>query len=358
MRREEVRSMIHSLWQSAQRREIINLTRTADDVTTSIIVRMLFGKRYGNPDIDPIAQALQNFEADLREGIFLWGELNLADFFPALARWDLQGLERRFKRLRSKLEGLFKLIIDEHREHPEAASSEQNEDSVHVLLSQNQLSEEQLMGIMSNTLIAGIDTTSRAIEWAMAELVTNPDTMRKAQEELDRVVGRERLMNESDIPELPYLQAIAKEALRLHPSAPLDDPHLNEQPAKLGGYVIPPNSIVLLNLWALGQDESMWDRPKSFNPDRFLAPGAKLLNVYGSHYQLLPFSSGRRRCPAYQLATAKLQHVVGVLLQAFDWKCGDVGSIDMSESDGIVVGLKVPLMLYGSPRLAPDVYRS
>ncbi|MCO5581513.1 hypothetical protein L7F22_035398 [Adiantum nelumboides] len=187
----------------------------------------------------------------------------------------------------------------------------------------------------------------------MAELVTNPEAMAKAQEELDQQVGRERLMTEMDIEELPYLQAISKEVLRLHPSAPMDDPHLNEKPSSLGGYYIPANSIVLHNLWALGQDDSIWDNPTVFNPDRFLRTDeCRSMNVYGSNFQLLPFSSGRRRCPAYQFATLTLQHVVGVLLHAFDWSMYPKGILDMEESDGIVVGLKHPLKLSVTARMS------
>ena len=74
---------------------------------------------------------------------------------------------------------------------------------------------------MQDIIVAGTDTSAITTEWAMAELINNPKIMKKAVEEIDRVVGKERLLRESDIPNLPYLQSIVKESLRLHPAGPL-----------------------------------------------------------------------------------------------------------------------------------------
>lgn len=78
---------------------------------------------------------------------------------------------------------------------------------------------------------AGSDTSSNTIEWGLSELLRNPHVMQKVQAELDAVVGRHRLVQESDIPHLPYLQAVVKEVLRLHPGAPLMIPHVKRKPA-------------------------------------------------------------------------------------------------------------------------------
>ncbi|KAH7300603.1 hypothetical protein KP509_24G070800 [Ceratopteris richardii] len=363
MRRRRICSVMAPLYcqASAEPRTVVNVSAIADRLLIDIIIRMMFGERYSAAEIQrhrrgsealTIRKCLQEFDVDLREGIFLWGELNLAEYFPLLSWLDVQGLERRFRNLRKKLESLFQLIIQDHRQHA-CAEDEAEPDFIDVLLSQKQLTDKQLMGIMSNVLIAGIDTTARAIEWAMAELGSNASVIERAQEELDRVVGRNRVMDEHDIEKLPYLRAISKEVLRLHPSAPMDDPHVNEKPSTLGGYYIPAHSIILHNLWALSQDGSLWDNPTEFSPERFLkSKEYESMNVYGGDFKLLPFSSGRRRCPAYHFATLTLQHVVGVFLHLFDWSVPQNGAINMEESDGIVVGLKHPLMLSITPRLS------
>ncbi|MCO5581514.1 hypothetical protein L7F22_035399 [Adiantum nelumboides] len=157
MRRQQICSSVTSLFDrvSIEPGTVVNVSSFADCLITNIIVRMLFGKRYSfddghskNPAALAICKALQEFDPDLREGIFLWGELNLADFFPALAPFDLQGLEQRFRALRKKLKKLFELIIKEHRDYPHEGGEEE-ENFIGVLLSQKQLSDKQLMGIMS-----------------------------------------------------------------------------------------------------------------------------------------------------------------------------------------------------------------
>jgi cytochrome P450 len=78
-------------------------------------------------------------------------------------------------------------------------------------------------------LAAGTDTSSTSIEWAMSELLRNPPLLKKVQDELERVVGMGRMVRESDLPSLLYLQAVVKETLRLHPASPLALPHLSVQ---------------------------------------------------------------------------------------------------------------------------------
>lgn len=111
---------------------------------------------------------------------------------------------------------------------------------------------------------AGIDTTAVAVEWAMVELIKNPRVQQKAQEELDRVVGREQVMTESDFSDLPYLQCVAKEALRLHPPTPLTLPHRATSNVKIDGYDVPKGSNFFVNVWAVGRDPTAWKKPDEF----------------------------------------------------------------------------------------------
>ncbi|URE48978.1 Cytochrome P450 [Musa troglodytarum] len=95
----------------------------------------------------------------------------------------------------------------------------------------------------------------------------------RAQAEADAVVGRDRLLEESDLPKLAYLQAVCKEALRLHPSTPLSLPHFSYEECEVDGYRIPSNSRLLVNIWAIGRDPKVWADPLVFDPDRFVAGG-------------------------------------------------------------------------------------
>nr|WOJ51797.1 cytochrome P450 family 782 subfamily C polypeptide 1 [Phlegmariurus tetrastichus] len=363
MRKEEVMAMAARVLDYIKNGQLVDMKKIADDVVLNILLQMLFGKRYENSDSN-VAKELRNFEPYVREAVILVGELNIGDLVPSLARFDLQGFEGRYQKLMEKVGKLFELIIDEHKHALEQSGtqmSEESKDVIHVLLSQkgeNKVTTKEIMGVMTDMLLGGLDTTVRAIEWAIAEMVANPHTLLKAQLELDNVVGKHRLFEESDIEKLPYLQAVVKEALRLHPPVPITNPHLNEAPATLAGYNLPRGCMVFVNIWGLGRDPSVWENPLQFNPDRFIGSD---LNVHGNHYQLLPFSSGRRKCPAYHMATLKVQHVLGMLLQCFEW-APPVGvsaeKMDLTEGVGIVLGLKNALLVSAKSRVDPSLYTS
>ena len=101
---------------------------------------------------------------------------------------------------------------------------------------------------------AGSDTTVKTIEWAMEELICNSEKMKRAQAELDEVVGRNRRVEESDTERLPYLRAVVKEVLRLHPTAPLLVQHRADSSCEIGGFVIPRHTQVIMNMSAIAMD--------------------------------------------------------------------------------------------------------
>lgn len=94
------------------------------------------------------------------------------------------------------------------------------------------------------------------LEWAISELMKKPEIFDKATKELDRVIGRNRLVEEKDIVDLPYIDAIVKETMRLHPVAPMLVPRFARENCKVASYDIPKNTRVLVNVWAIGRDRS------------------------------------------------------------------------------------------------------
>ncbi|CAA7043267.1 unnamed protein product [Microthlaspi erraticum] len=180
--------------------------------------------------------------------------------------------------------------------------------SLLVLKEKNETSEETVIGLVWNMLTAGADTMAIAIEWAMAEMIRNPNVQEKAQKELDSVVGSGRLMTEADIPKLPYLQCVVKEALRLHPPTPLMLPHKASGTVWLGGYKVPQGTTVYVNVQAIGRDPENWRNPDEFEPDRFQLDET---DVKGQDFRVLPFGSGRRVCPAAQLSINMITLAIG-----------------------------------------------
>lgn len=178
----------------------------------------------------------------------------------------------------------------------------------------------------------------------MSELVNNPDKMAKVKTELKSVVGEKQLVDESEMPRLPYLQAVIKEALRIHPPGPLLLPRKAESDQVVNGYTIPKGAQILFNVWAMGRDPSIWKDPESFEPERFLDQS---IDFKGQDFELIPFGSGRRICPGMPLANRILHMTTATLVHNFDWELepGTVDGDGKGELFGLAVRRAVPLRI-------------
>lgn len=204
---------------------------------------------------------------------------------------------------------------------------------------------------------AGSDTSSSAIEWAIAEMLLNPSITKRAQAEMDQVIGRDRRLMESDIPNLPYLRAICKESFRKHPSTPLNLPLICTEDCEAEGYNIPKGTRLTVNIWAIGRDPDVWENPDEFNPDRFMTEkGLKIQPANGTHFELIPFGAGRRICAGARMGQLLVEYILGTLIHAFDWRLPDGVEPNMDEMFGLAIQKAVPLMILVSPRLSPDIY--
>ncbi|XP_027098899.1 cytochrome P450 81Q32-like [Coffea arabica] len=185
-------------------------------------------------------------------------------------------------------------------------------------------------------LTAGTDTSSVTIEWALSLLLNHPEVLEKARAELDAQVGTDRLVNEHDLSNLPYLHNIISETLRLYPAAPMLVPHELSDDCKTGGYNISRGTILLVNVWAVHRDPNVCDDPTSFKPKRFEG-----LQVQAS--KLIPFGMGRRSCPGSGLAQRVVGLALGSLIQSFDWKKIGEEEIDLAEGIGVSIPKAKPL---------------
>jgi 5-O-(4-coumaroyl)-D-quinate 3'-monooxygenase len=207
---------------------------------------------------------------------------------------------------------------------------------------------------VQDMITAGMDTTVISVEWAMAELIRNPRVQKKLQEELDRVVGRDRVMSETDFQTLPYLQAVVKESLRLHPPTPLMLPHKASTSVKIGGYNVPKGANVMVNVWAVARDPKVWSNPLEFRPERFLEEN---IDIKGSDFRVLPFGAGRRVCPGAQLGINLVASMTGHLLHHFEWSLPEgtkPEDVNMMESAGLVTFMGTPLQAVAKPRLEKE----
>ncbi|CAI0406222.1 unnamed protein product [Linum tenue] len=260
IRREEVRRLASRL-AAAGRRRVVELKSAFHELTFDTMMRMVAGKRfYGDGD-----EQARDFREVIKEVVSRSGATNPGDFSPVL-RW-LDG-------------GKFEKTV-----------------------------------VM---LLAGSDTSAVTLEWAMANLLNHPDILVKAREELDKQIGEERLVDEADISNLPYLRNIISETLRLYPAAPLLVPHVSSEDCVVGGYHLPRDTMLLVNAWAIHRDPNLWDDPTSFRPERYENGGKE------SYKRVVGFT-------------------LGTLIQCFEWERSGVEEVDMNEGKGITMPKEKPL---------------
>lgn len=209
---------------------------------------------------------------------------------------------------------------------------------------------------MQSMILGGSDTSSVTLTWALSLLLNNRHALVKVQEELDRQVGREQRVKDSNIPNLSYLQTIVKETLRVYPSAPLGAPREFTEDCNVAGYNVPKGTWLMVNIWKLQRDPEVWpDNPSEFNPDRFITTHRNI-DVKGQNFELIPFGAGRRMCPGLTLGLHMVHLVLANLLQAFDVSTVSDKAVDMTESVGLTNPKATPLEVLIAPRQSLDLY--
>ncbi|KAK9008695.1 hypothetical protein V6N11_075580 [Hibiscus sabdariffa] len=195
------------------------------------------------------------------------------------------------------------------------------------------IERQNIKSIILDMIAASFETSAVAIVWAFSEVLRHPRVMLGLQQELETVVGRIRLVEESDLPKLTYLDMVVKESLRLHPVAPFLVPHVSMEDIVIDGYFVPKNSRILVNTWSMGRDRSIWSEDaEEFLPERFTDSN---IDLRGHDFQLIPFGSGRRGCPGMQLALITMRLVLAQLIHCFQWELAD--EVDMSEIFGLTL---------------------
>nr|AWX67422.1 flavonoid 3'-hydroxylase 1 [Salvia miltiorrhiza] len=345
----------------------VRLGQMLNVCATNAISRVMLGRRVVGHGGGGGDEKAEEFKAMVVELMVLAGVFNIGDFIPALEGFDLQGVVAKMKKLHKRFDDFLTAIVDEHKID---GPSRGHVDLLSTLISLKEgddtqggkLTDTEIKALLLNLFAAGTDTTSSTVEWVIAELIRHPEILRRAQQELDSVVGRDRFVTESDLPELVYLQAVIKENFRLHPSTPLSLPRIAEESCEINGYHIPKGSTLLVNVWAISRDPEQWTQPLEFRPDRFLAAGEKPnVDVRGNDFQLIPFGAGRRICAGMSLGIRMVQLLTATLVHAFNFDLANGLSpqnLNMDEAYGLTLQRAQPLIVHPNPRLAPHVYHA
>ncbi|XP_062087829.1 trimethyltridecatetraene synthase-like [Humulus lupulus] len=360
IRREEMNALLKVLYASADKP--IALKEQLSNVSLNVISRMVLGKKYTDESENAIVSP-EEFKKMLDELFLLSGVLNIGDSIPWLNFLDLQGYIKRMKAVSKKLDKFLEHVLDEHNERRKGVKDYVAKDMVDVLLQfaddptlEVKLERHGVKAFTQDLIAGGTESPTVIVEWAISEMLKKPEVFNKATEELDRVIGRERWVEEKDIDQLPYINSVAKEIMRLHPVAPMLVPRSTRENCQVAGYDIPKDTRVLVSVFTIGRDPSLWDQPEEFMPERFLD---KSIDVKGHDFELLPFGAGRRMCPGYSLGLKVIQSSLANLLHGFTWRLPPnmkAEDLDMNEIFGLSTPKKIPLVAISKPRLSPHLY--
>ncbi|CAL9097025.1 unnamed protein product [Musa acuminata var. zebrina] len=345
-RRAIGQQMIHDVTASMETNGVVAMKKVLHFGSLNNVMMSVFGKRFDFGKHEGV-----ELEELVTEGYELLGKFNWSDHFPMLRWMDPQGIRKRCRRLVAKVNVFVGSIIEDHRRRRVAAEAVNGVgDFVDVLLDlekEDRLSDSDMVAVLWEMIFRGTDTVAILLEWIMARMVLHQDIQSKVQSEIDAVVGTLRLVSDADIPNLPYLQFIVKESLRLHPPGPLLSwARLAIHDAYVGDHFIPAGTTAMVNMWAITHDERIWEDPDDFKPERFAEENVSIL---GCDLRLAPFGAGRRVCPGKAFALATVHLWLAQLLQSFTW-VSEGSAVDMSECLKMSLEMKKPLVCRAFPR--------
>ncbi|KAL0377856.1 UNVERIFIED_CONTAM: cytochrome [Sesamum radiatum] len=341
IRHDEVRLVLKKLYKnSCQDFARVELRSSFAELTFNNIMRMVAGKRYFGEDEEK--EEAKQFRELMDEVFKLSGVSNPADFFPVFRWIDYKGYEKKLARYSAKLDSFLQGLIVEHKR-----DKSRNTMIDHLISLQESEPEYYtdviIKGIIVNMIIAGTDTSTVTIEWAMSLLLNHPHVLQKAKLELDSQVGHHRLVDEQDLPNLHYLRNIISETFRLFPAGPMVVPRESSADCRVGGYDIPRGTILLVNAWAIHRDPEVWSDPMSFKPERFDGKDVET-------QKLMPFGMGRRACPGAGLGQRMVGLALASLIQCFEWERVSSEEVDLAEGVGLTMPKLKPLEAVCRPR--------
>ncbi|KAK9192498.1 hypothetical protein WN944_003190 [Citrus x changshan-huyou] len=332
-RREEADNLVRFVYNQCCKSgsgSVVNVRHAARQYCGNVMRNMMFNRRY--------------FGEEGHEKL-------ISDAIRTVSKYHDPIIEERIQQ-RSHHHGNYKKGSDDHQDLLDALISAKDETG------RPSLSVDEIKAQCMDLMLATVDNPSNAVEWALGEMINQPDILKKAKEGVDMFVGKERLVQEYDIPQLNYVKACLREALRLHPVAPFNLPHVSTRDATIAGYFIPKGSHVLLSRLGLGRNPNVWKDPLKFMPERHIGSTDHHLQVELTEPELrfVSFGRGRRGCMGVALGSEMSVILLARLLQGFDWSLpSHEEKIDLAESKYDLLMAK-PMHARAKPRLAAELY--
>ncbi|ESW27490.1 hypothetical protein PHAVU_003G206400 [Phaseolus vulgaris] len=327
----------------------VNLTELTLLLTNNVVCRVALGKR---------DRGTKKVYKTLKETQQMLGGFFVDDFFPRLG-WlnKFTGFQSRLEKNFRDMDSFYDQVIKEHIDESSDRARADHEDVVDVLLQLQKdssqpiaITDRQIKGVLVDIFVAGTDTSAATMIWIMSELIRNPKAMKRAQEEVREIMKGKEMVKEIDLSKLVYLKSAVKEAMRLHPPAPLLVPRETTESCMIKGFEIPAKTRVLVNAKSIAMDPTCWENPNEFLPERFL--DSSIDYNKGQHFEMLPFGVGRRGCPGVNFAMPLVELALANLLFRFDWKLPhgiEIEDLNMDEAIGITIHKKEHLWLNATP---------
>ncbi|CAN6170343.1 unnamed protein product [Urochloa humidicola] len=322
---------------AAGERGLVNVSELTSRFVSDTVLRAIMGERFRWRD---------EFMATLTTAMARGAKFGAADLFPSsrLLR-AINGTVRESIALNAKLFELVDRAIDQRRERKADEDGDARDCLLDVLLRLQEQDDDPdcpltvatVKAVILDMFGTGSSTTSTTIQWAMLELMKNPNVMRKVQQEIRHALGCRSRVTEDDLINLKYLKLVIKETLRLHPATCVLFPKPSQETCKILGYDVPKGMLMIMNAWAINRDPKYWDDAEVFKPERF---EGSTVDFRGTDFQFLPFGGGRRMCPGMTLAHANIELALATLLYHFDWQLPPgvtPEEVDMAEKFGVDV---------------------
>ncbi|KAK9157107.1 hypothetical protein Scep_003681 [Stephania cephalantha] len=360
---------LHEKWvQNGNSSVSVELKTQLEELTFNLLTQMVAGKRYYGSNVAKADEKMAGlFRHAVQQFNYHLGNSEMYDALPFMAWLDFKGDAKAMKNTQKDLDYIMQTWLDEHRVKADQMRGDainNTRDFLDVLVMMEKTGQfssaikdidTTIKALALTQLVAGVDSMANTMVWVLALLLNNPEMLAKAQIELDTNVGKDRLVEESDIPNLNYLQALLKETLRMYPVGPLLVPHEAMEDCDVGGYFVPRGTGLFINAWTIQRDPNVWAEPDRFQPERFLTTNVDM-DVKGQSYELLPFGSGRRSCPGVGLALQVMHLTLARILQAFELKTNPDVGVNLEECSGILLSMMHPLQVLAAPRLPSELY--
>ncbi|KAK1430564.1 hypothetical protein QVD17_13390 [Tagetes erecta] len=336
--------------------EKVDINEIAFSTEVNVVTSMLWGSSKSSEEI-VIGDSFREVDFKIIE---LLGAPNISDYLPALSWFDLQKRQRDMKKQFDYVDQIFDNIIEKrikmNSDKSDGTIEDGKKDFLQILLELKDQKDTyasfnmiHIKALLMDIIVAATDTTSTMVEWVMAEILNSPVVMRKVQDELTSIVGMNSFVEESHLPKLTYLDAVIKETFRLHPPLPLLIQRCPDESCNVGGYTIPKDTILFMNVWAIHRDPKNWINPLEFKPERFLNGR---WDYNGNNLKFLPFGSGRRICPGIPLGDKMLMYILASLLHSFEWTLPKDDKFDLHDEFGYVTKKRKPLVAIPCQRLS------